>query len=56
MSWNDQRQWKGEWKNGKMDGFGVYIKNGSQCEGEWKNGERVRWITKLEKSQFSALS
>ena len=34
-------KYEGGWKNGKMDGFGLYCKlNGNKYKGEWKNGKK----------------
>jgi len=36
---NDGSSYSGEWKNGEMNGRGVFLwRNGDRFEGEWKNG------------------
>jgi MORN repeat len=54
MTWSDKRAWQGQWRNGRMDGIGIfYDQNNRAFEGEWKNGERIRWISGSEDPNVS---
>ena len=40
----------GKWKNGKMDGLGIFLdmENKTKRQGRWKDGKRQEWITNPE--------
>jgi hypothetical protein len=40
--WPNGRTYNGEWKNGKMDGEGIYTsETGKVKKGIWKEGKKV---------------
>ena len=40
MTYSDGRKYVGEFKNGKLQGHGIYTYRGGKYVGEWKNGEK----------------
>ena len=41
FSWTGNEKYEGEWKDGKMDGYGfINFSDGINYEGEWKDGTR----------------
>ncbi len=41
MHWSDGSLYKGEWKNGKMDGFGQMSKENKIIEGIWSKNTYI---------------
>ena len=41
--WNASRAYIGFWKDGKQNGTGKYINEGSTRFGQWIKGKRVKW-------------
>ena len=45
FTWPDNRQYDGQWKNGKQHGFGTYHSSKGEIKhGEWAEGKRLRWM------------
>ena len=41
----DGRKYKGQWKNGKQEGKGIFVApDGQEKEGTWKEGSKIEWI------------
>ena len=44
FEWPDGRRYKGEWKNGKQHGKGIFINDkGETRSGLWEDGKRIEW-------------
>ena len=45
FKWEDGREYRGNWQNGKQHGLGMYVaSNGLTRKGQWMQGKRLRWI------------
>jgi len=44
--WPNQKQYDGEWQEGKQHGKGKFTNSKGQSRwGIWENGQRIKWIT-----------
>ena len=47
MKWqNENKMYKGNWKDGKQHGKGTLVINGKSKDGVWEHGEVKSWINR----------
>jgi hypothetical protein len=45
FTWPDGRKYRGQWKNGKQHGEGIYHSSkGEVRKGQWADGKRLQWL------------
>ena len=55
FKWRGGESYRGEWKEDKMDGYGIYTQKGVEMMGEWRKGREFRAIDQEETDQLDIM-